>query len=55
MTTACPRTPRGKKYKQQTDPQGEDKKKKQHGLRMNTRNIYISVGNTNVSRIEYTP
>ena len=43
MTRVCPRTPRGKKYKQQTDPQGEDKKKKQHGLRMNTRNIYISV------------
>ena len=55
MTRVCPRTPRGKKYKQQTDPQGEDKKKKQHGLRMNTRNIYILVWNTNVSRIEYTP
>ena len=38
MTTACPRTPRGKKQKQQTDPHGEDKKKKQNGLRMNIRN-----------------
>ena len=28
---------------------------KQHGLRMNIRNVYISVWNTNVSRIEYTP
>ena len=29
MTTACPRAPRGKKkQKQQTDPHGEDKKKK---------------------------
>ena len=54
MTTACPRTPRGKKNKQ-TDPYGEDKKKKQHELRMNIRNVYISVWNTNVSRIEYTP
>ena len=51
MTTACPRTPRGKKKQQQTDPHGEGKKKKQHKLR----NGYISVLNTNVSRIEYTP
>ena len=41
MTTACPRTPRGKK--KQTDPHGEDKKKKQHEVRMNIRNEYISV------------
>ena len=38
MTTACPRAPRGKK-KQQTDPHGEDKKKKQHKLGMNIRNV----------------
>ena len=43
------------KKKEQTDPHGEDKKKKQHELRMNIRNVYISVWNTNVSRIEYTP
>ena len=32
MTTACPRAPREekKKQQQQTDPQGEDKNKKQH-------------------------
>ena len=41
--------------KKQTDPHGEDKKKQQHELRMNIRNVYISVWNTNVSRIEYTP
>ena len=40
--------------KKQTDPHGEDKKKKQHELQMNIRNVYISVWNTNVSRIEYT-
>ena len=34
---------------------GKDKKKKQHKLGMNIRNVYISVWNTNVSRIEYTP
>ena len=39
MTTACPRTPRGKK-KQQTDPH---KKKKQHKLGTNIRNVYILV------------
>ena len=39
------------KKQQQTDPHGEGKKKKQHKLR----NGYISVLNTNVSRIEYTP
>ena len=44
-----------KKKKKQTDPHGEDKKKKQHEQRMNIRNVYISVWNTNVSRIEYTP
>ena len=43
MTTACPRTPRGKKKKQQTDPHGEDKKKKQHKLGTNVRNVYILV------------
>ena len=43
------------KKKQQTDPHGEDKKKKQHELQMNIRNVYISVWNTNVSQIEYTP
>ena len=44
MTTACPRTPRGKKkQQQQIDPHGEDKKKKQQELRMNIRNVYISV------------
>ena len=46
MTTACPRSPHGKKQQQQqqqTDPHGEDKKKKQHELRMNIRNVYISV------------
>ena len=43
------------KQQQQTDPHGEDKKKKQHKLGMNIRNVYISVWNTNVSRIEYIP
>ena len=45
MTTACPRTPRGKKKKQQqqTDPHSEDKRKKQHKLGMNIQNVYISV------------
>ena len=38
MTTA---SPRGKK--KQTDPHGEDKKKKQHKLGMSIRNVYISV------------
>ena len=40
---------------QQTDPHSEDKKKKHHELQMNIRNVYISVWNKNVSRIEYTP
>ena len=53
MTTACPRTPRGKKNKQ-TDLHSEDKKKEEHELRMNIRNWYILVWNTNVSRIEHT-
>ena len=44
-----------KKQQQQTAPHGEDKKKKQHEICMNIRNVYISVWNTNVSRIEYTP
>ena len=38
MTTGCPRAPRRKKIKQQIDPHSEDKKKKQHKLRMNIRN-----------------
>ena len=42
MTTACPLTPRGKK-KQQTDPHGEVKKKKERKLRMNVRNVNISL------------
>ena len=29
--------------KQQTDPHGEDKKKKQRKLRMKVRNVYISL------------
>ena len=41
MTTECPRAPRGKK--KQTDPHDEDKKKKQHELGMNIRNVFISV------------
>ena len=47
MTTACPRAPcdeknRGKK--QQTDPRGEEKKEKQHKLRMNIRKcIYFGL------------
>ena len=40
------------KNKKQTDPHGKDKKKKQHELQMNIRNVYISVWITNVSRIE---
>ena len=46
MITACPRAPcdeenRGKK--QQTDPRGEDKKKKQHKLRIRiSDNFYFS-------------
>ena len=39
----------------QTDPHGEHMKKKQYKLRMNIRNVCISVWNTNVFRIEYTP
>ena len=46
---------KGKKQEQQTEPHGEDKKKKQHKLGMNIQNVYISVWNINVSRIEYTP
>ena len=53
-TTACSRTPRGKK-KQQTDPHSEDKKKKQHKLGTNIRIVYILVWTTNIFRIEYTP
>ena len=57
MTTASPRALRDEKNrgkKQQTDPRGEEKKEKQHKLRMNIQNLYISVWSTNVSRIEYT-
>ena len=44
MTTGCPRAPRTKKKKKQrTDLHSEDKKKKQHEVRMNIRNEYISV------------
>ena len=43
------------KKKQQTDPHGEDKKKKQHKLGTNIWNVYILVWNTNIFRIEYTP
>ena len=48
MTTACPRAPRVEKTedreKQQTDVLGgEGKKEKQHKLRMNIRNVCISV------------
>ena len=44
MTTACPRGPRdegNRGKKQQTDPHGEDKKKKKRKLRMKVRNVYI--------------
>ena len=51
MTTACPREKKNNKI----NPHGEDTKKKRHKLRMNIRNVYISVWNTDVSRIEYTP
>ena len=44
----------GKKKNKQTDAHGGDKKKKQLKLRMNIRNVHISVWNTNASRIEYT-
>ena len=43
MTRACPRDEKSRGKKQQTDPRGEDKKEKQHKLRMNIRNEYISV------------
>ena len=46
MTTASPRALRDEKNrgkKQQTDPRGEEKKEKQHKLRMNIQNLYISV------------
>ena len=57
MTTAWPSAVLllERKKQQQTDPHGEDKKKKQHKRRMNVRNAYISVWNTNVSWIDYTP
>ena len=38
----------------QTDLHSEDKKKEENELRMNIRNWYILVWNTNVSRIEHT-
>ena len=45
---ACPLAPCGKKktkqqQQQQTAPHGEGKKKKQHEICMNIRNVYISV------------
>ena len=52
MTTACPRAPRDEENrgkKQQTDPHGEDKKKKQRKLRMKVRNVYISLWNKRFS------
>ena len=60
MKAACPRAPRGKKNnnnnKKKTDPHGEDKKEKQHKIRMNIRNVCTGFGlKHNVSLIEYTP
>ena len=44
MSTACPRAPREKKkINNKLILTGEDKKKKQHKLGMNIRNVYISV------------
>ena len=43
MTTACPRVPRGKKNNNKINPHGEDTNKKRRKLRMNIRNVYISV------------
>ena len=46
MTTASPRVLRDEKNrgkKRQTDPRGEEKNEKQHKLRMNMQNLYISV------------
>ena len=43
-TTTYPRSPRDEENggkKQQTNPRGEDKKKKQHKIRMNIPNVYI--------------
>ena len=43
-TTAYPRSPRDNENggkKQQTNPRGEDKKKKQHRIRMNIPYVYI--------------
>ena len=53
--SSCSSWEKKQQQQQQTDPHGEDKKKKQHKRRMKVRNAYISVWNTNVSRIEYTP
>ena len=43
MTTACPHASHGIKKQQQTNPHGEDKKKKQHKLQMKIPHVYISV------------
>ena len=58
MKAACPRAPPGKKNNNnnKTDPHGEDKKEKQHKIRMNIRNVCTGFGlKHNVSLIEYTP
>ena len=44
MITACPRAPRDEENrgkKQQTDPRGEDKKEKQHKLRILSQITFI--------------
>ena len=45
MKAACPRAPRGKKNNNnnKTDPHGEDKKEKQHKIRMNIYEMYVLV------------
>ena len=47
MTTACPRAPRGKKKNNNNNNNKliltEKAREKQHKLRMNIRNVYISV------------
>ena len=45
----------GKKQQQHTDPQGEDKKKNKSNISCVWINVYISVWNTKVFRIEYSP
>ena len=53
--SSCSSWKKKTKQQEQTDLHGEDKKKKQHKLGMNIRNVYISVWNTNVSQIGHTP